>query len=278
MKAGFFTSIFRGRRFALVALAFAVMVATTAHATTIFTSNLSNVTTPSPDPNGNQFQLNYNGGSVAGITNTSPGGVLGYNFVYQSAFKSWFNGASSNGLGSPVQLDTAVIDDAADSQDGGYFLALDSVYEVAAIDINISTIMGDVYTVSFDWAGTQQRNYMGASTDFLTVMLGASAPQTTGSLSVAQQSFTGCGVGWCSVTDTFTAGTTGTEVLSFLAGGTPVGANQDPAMTLLDNISVSQGPPTFTPEPSSLMLLSTGLLGLGGYVRWRTKNRAAQKL
>ena len=73
-------------------------------------------------------------------------------------------------------------------------------------------------------------------------------------------------------------------MLSFLAGGTPTGANQEPAMTLLDNISVSEGtpiipppppPPLPTPEPNSLLLLSTGLCGLGGFLRYRVKKSEA---
>jgi hypothetical protein len=278
MTARFTTSNLRGRVSALVALAIAFTVATAAHASIIFTSNLSDITTPSPNPNGNQFQLGYDGGSVAGITNTNDSdGNPGYNFIYQSAFKSWFNGASSDS-GNTIQLDSNVVADPFDTQDGGYFLALDSVYENSAIDINVSTIAGDTYTVDFDWAGVQQQGYSGATTDFLTVGLTGSASQSTSSINVASGGFTG----WDQVSDTFTAASTGTEVLSFLAGGTPTGANQEPAMTLLDNISVSQSntapPPSPTPEPNSLLLLSTGLLGLGGFLRYRLKKSEAISL
>jgi hypothetical protein len=249
------------------------MFATTAHATVIFTSNLSNVTTPSGDTTGNNFQLGFMGGAVPGITNTfNTGTTWGFNFVFSSPSSANLVGAYNQGGSSIVKLDSAVVADPLDTRDNGYFLALDSVYNVAAININVATIIGDTYTVSFDWAGTQQPGYTGTTTDFLTVDLGSLPAQVTGSLTVPQQGFTGCAVTtWCDVTDTFTATTTGNQVLSFLAGGTPTGANQEPAMTLLDNISVSQNPPSSAPEPDSLVLLATGLVGLGGFLRWRSK-------
>jgi hypothetical protein len=42
----------------------------------------------------------------------------------------------------------------------------------------------------------------------------------------------------------------------------------DPAWMALDNVSVSQGT---TPEPSSLLLLGSGLLTLGGAIRRKVR-------
>lgn len=271
MKTRFGAFVLGGGCNLLAAFGVAMLASSTASATTIFTSNLSSETTPAGDTTGPNFQLNYNGGTVAGITNTSPGGVLGFNFVYSSPTSANLVGAYNNGGGQSIKLDSAVLPDLADTQDNGFFLALDSVYQTAAINININTIFGDSYTVTFDWAGTQQAGYTGASTDFLTVALGSSPAQVTTPISVAQQGFTG----WNTVSYTFTAGTTGVETLSFLAGGTPTGVNQEPAMTLLDNISVSQTTLTPTPEPSTLTLMASGLLGLYGFGRWRMKKSAA---
>jgi len=272
MTARFFNSV-RGCSSALAILAIAMAVTTAKADTVVFQSNLSNITTPNPDPNGPRFQLGYKGGAVAGITNTSSGGNLGYNFVYDSVFTSYFNGASNN-TGSTIQLDQAISThpDTADTQDHGYFLALDSVYQVSPIDISIATIAGDTYTVTFDWGGTQQLGYIGATFDKLTLDLtGASGgPCSTSQVNVAQQGFSG----WQAASCTFTASSTGTQILSFLASGGPTGANQEPAMTVLDNITVSQGGTTPTPEPASLMLLSTGLVGLGGFVRSRYSKKS----
>jgi len=258
-------------------MAIAAMVASTAHATVIFTSNLSVGTSPSPSPNGANYQLNYNGGTVTGITNTIwSGSTVGYNFVYQDAAHAKTVGASNNGGGSATTLDTAITADPNDTQDNGAFLALDSVYETATIDININTVAGTTYTVSFDWGGTQQQGYTGASTDALTLDLGSDPTKTTSSVNVASQGFSG----WQDTSETFVASTTGTEILSFLASGTPTGDGQVPAMTLLDNISVSQGTTTVssTPEPDSLVLLATGLVSVGGFLRWRSKKSEEMSL
>jgi hypothetical protein len=280
MTAGLVSSFPRVSSSTLVALALVTMVSTAAHATEIFASNLSSgVISPSPDPTANNFQLNANGGSVPNVTNTSTGGILGYNFIYASIPQATIGpGASTNtSSGTPVvTLDTATTADTGDSQDGGYFLALDSDYDVSPIDIGVSVTAGQTYTVTFDWAGTQQQGYSGSSTDQLQVALGGAAAQDAAAtpISVSSEGFNG----WFAETLTFTATTSESDALSFLAIGTPSGVNQDPAMVLLDNIDVSTTTTTPTPEPSSLILLATGLLGMGGFLRWRFYKSEAKSL
>ena len=243
MKVGFASMIGGG------VLAFSMMAAS-AHATEIYTSNLSAGTSTSGTPGG--YQLGYNG-SISGMTTT------GYNFIYTSASAAINSGA--NGMDGMVYMDSAIKADANDTQDHGAFLALDGDYDTYPVDIAVSTVAGQTYTVSFDWAAAQQAGFSGGTTDSVLVALGNDPAQGTGVVSVAQQGFSG----WMDVTDTFVAQTTGTEELSFLAAGSPA----VPPFALVDNIDVSTAA---APEPNSLMLLGTGLAALGGFVRMRLKS------
>jgi hypothetical protein len=65
---------------------------------------------------------------------------------------------------------------------------------------------------------------------------------------------------------TFTADST-SDVLSFLANGSPAGV---PSFALLDGVSVAQHT---TPEPSTLMLMGTGMVGVFRLVRRYYSNK-----
>jgi hypothetical protein len=260
-------------------MAIAAVTATTAHADTIvFQSNLSAVTAPNGASAGLNFQIGLPGGVVPGITNTnvSPG-VLGYNFVYAQGTPNGNTVATQSntlgayaGNGPTIKLASSVTADPFDTQDKGAFLALDSVYDTSAVDANFSTVAGQTYDFSFDWGATQQTLGLGQTSDYITVDLGSTVCKVTNTLTVAQQGFTG----WNQVTGSCTAATTGSSFLSFLATGSSVLPGQQPAMVLLDNITVSTPPASQTPEPASLMLLSTGLVGLGGFVRSRYSKKS----
>ena len=227
-------------------------VAVSAHANTINVVNggfEQTLTTTS-----SEFGSLYPSQQVTGWTST------GYNFVFMpgtadttgavgqynnasNPVKLWGPGdGSANGLGaSPI---------------GGNYLAMDGGYSQGPLSQTLSGLtVGAATTVSFSFAGAQQYGYTGTTTEQFAVSLGNQTLYTE-VLQDASHGFTG----WQSENLTFTPTST-SEVLSFLAIGTPGG---EPPMSLLDGVSVSD---TAVPEPSSLALLGTGLAGLSGLVR-----------
>jgi hypothetical protein len=120
---------------------------------------------------------------------------------------------------------------------------------------------GAQYTVSFWFAGAQQYNFTGSTTEQWMVSLG-NQTLSTAVLSDPSHGFTG----WVYTSLTFTA-TSSSEVLSFLANGTP---NGEPPFSLLDGVSMQA-----VPEPGSVTLFSAGLIGLAFVVRRRRLSRAA---
>lgn len=147
----------------------------------------------------------------------------------------------------------------ATSPVGGNYIAMDGAYEEGSISqILTGLIVGSDVTVSFWYAGAQQSGYTGATTEGLNVSLGNQTLQAV-TLNDASHGFTG----WQYETLNFTA-TSSTETLKFLATGTPGG---EPPFTLLDGVTATDA--AVTPEPSSIALLGTGLLTVGGLLRKR---------
>lgn len=279
-------------RSSALALALAAMVATTtaAHAASIGIA-------PS---GGNSYQVlpSPTANNLSGWSNTIfTGTTYGYNFALQTA-TSAINIAPQQTL----------VMDGDTTNNGGSVIALDADYEQAAMTTTLSALAGDaagsVVTLTFDFAGDQQLHgsdgCTGCTGNFdalLDVTLGgASATSGTndGTLldaakGATQDTTTSCATesnvtpcilsqefsGWETETLTFTLGASDTDVLSFLASD-PNAVAQDPAFALIDNLSYTVTPPSTVPEPNSLLLLSTGLLGLGGYIRMRSKAAATK--
>jgi hypothetical protein len=210
------------------------------------------------------FESLTNGAGQMGFNTDATGwSTTGYNFVFQAGtadnpgadgfygnLKLWGPGSSSaNGL-------------PAASPTGGNFVGADGAYQTEPITQTITGLTaGHLYAVSFDWAAAQQAGYDGATTDMWNVSLGGDT-QSTHIDSIPTHGFSG----WEHQTFIYKA-TSSTEVLSFLAHGTPTGV---PPFALLDGVTLSA-----VPEPSSLAAMFAGVLGLGVIVRRRRSKKSA---
>jgi len=187
--------------------------------------------------------------------------TVGYNFLYTPGTADT-TGAMGNASPDPVKLwgpGTGSANGLTGSPTGGNFVALFSAFESAALtQILTGLTPGGTYTLSFDWAGTQQAGLHGDTHDNLTVSLGSDS-KTTSTISVPDEGF----VPWMHVTDTFTA-TNSTELLSFLASGGPQG---EPPVVLLDSVDLELQ----VPDGASTAGLLGFALAILGFVAMRRR-------
>jgi len=150
------------------------------------------------------------------------------------------------------------------SPDGGAFISSDPAYQNSAITQVVNGLTaGTKYVLTFNWAGSQQLNHDGVTTEGWQVSLGGGPSQSTSLVSVLDKGFSG----WMTQSFTFTADNN-SDVLSFLALGGP-GASQPP-FALLDGVSLTAAA---VPEPVTWTMMLAGVGFLGAALRQRREPR-----
>ena len=156
-------------------------------------------------------------------------------------FTSWTTGGNFE----DTFVETGAFSWYSGAQDGNYYAAMGPVSTDGTISQTFSDIAGAHYTFSFWFASNGDNpSDFSASWDG-TTLLSLTNPNTGTSWSEYSYSVTG----------------TGTDTVSF-------SFRDDPAYMALDNVSVVQQTGTgTTPEPSSFILMGSGVLALGGAIR-----------
>jgi hypothetical protein len=207
-------------------------------------------------------------GLTGWTNNDDTASQLGYNFLYDPATADIVADSSVPLWGTRDGGVAAITASPA----GGYFIGMDGAYEQGSLSQTMNgLVVGTSYYVSYWWAGAQQYNFNGQTTEQFaaavlsgtSVLAGNATCTTTGvtcsSVATdANHSFTG----WNRAGFTFVATAT-QETLSFLAIGTPAG---EPPFSLLSGVSVQLD------EPASAVLL-VGVAALG-FLRLRRQKAA----
>lgn len=140
----------------------------------------------------------------------------------------------------------------------------DPGYDMAISQTVNGLTVGAQYSLAFYQASSEQAGFSGPTTEQWQVTFG-SAVQYSTKMTTTSSPLTG--TGWMLQTMTFTAAAP-SQVISFLAANGPTGL---PPLAFLDGVSLTAAP---VPEPASLTLLGTAVLGLMGLRRRAARGRA----
>ena len=148
------------------------------------------------------------------------------------------------------------------SSQGGNFVGLDGDpdYQGQVSQTINGLVIGQQYTLTFDWAAAQLINRSFDTTEFFNVTFGGETFNTA-TLAVPSGGFSG----WKTVKLLFTA-TSASQVLTFLSVGTP---NGQPPIAALDGVSL-----TAVPEPATWALMLMGFGAVGFAARRQSRKRA----
>ena len=216
--------------------------------------------------------------------NTQFGGISGNTYVASQGVTGW-TGAGGNALQfyyfGGTQTTVNPIERFGDANDvlnatttnsiaGGNFVGLDGDQGDAGLGIpnvqgSISQlinglVVGEHYTLTFNWAAAQMANRFGATSEQLHITFGGET-RDTAILAIPEGGFSG----WQNGSFNFTA-TSNSQLLTFLSVGTPSGL---PPIALLDGVSL-----TMVPEPSTWAMMLLGFGGIGAMIRRRRQTLA----
>jgi hypothetical protein len=201
------------------------------------------------------WQVNGSGTTYTGTVTNWTNQTGAYNYLMTTG--------TATALGQYGTLSLASGSSIGNAPGGGNFLANDGDYNSGTVSQTISGLtVGAPATLTFWWGAGVQNGFSLPNTENWT----ASLCPTSGCVGTDTQSttpYTLTGVyfsGWMQATMSFIPTST-SEVLSFLAVGTG-----SPPFLLLSDVSVT------TPEPGTLAVMLTGLVGLGMVARRRRRS------